>query len=64
MDLEAFFRRSLFVLNRLKEVLYKSAFRGMVFPRFPSEMTPLPVVTTEADKRMRKFLKEYSATDR
>jgi hypothetical protein len=62
VGLEAFFRKSLFVLNKVRKVLYRSAFQGVVLPRFPPELTPLPMVTTEVDDRLRKLMDEYSTT--
>jgi len=57
--LERFLSQSLFVLNKLRAVLYRSAWKGVQTPEFPEELEPLPVPIRKPGKEMQAVMARY-----
>ena len=57
--LEQFLGQSLFVLNKLRAVLYRSVWKGVPTPEFPDGLEPLPVKVREPDKAMKAVMAQY-----
>ncbi len=57
--LEQFLGQSLFVLNKLRAVLYRSVWKGVQTPEFPDGLEPLPVKVREPDKAMKAVMARY-----
>jgi hypothetical protein len=62
--LRQFFAQSLWVQNRLREILYLAAFRGISLPDFPDNIQEEAPRQEPANERVQEIMKEYSARTR